>query len=256
MVVADPVWLVSPHLLVAQAMAVALASVGTPAEAHTWQSTIRERTVGDPVRVPGRLVVVLDGFDDPALLDEVAQVVQTTEARIVLVTSSVVATSCGGLLHDDRVDLATDVTSVVRLAEVVEDFMTGRVLLEPGDRAAMHAAWLRDLEHRRHVNALLATLSPQQARVLELLATGRRVAEVGALLGVTRGTARSHVKAMRAKLGARSQLEAVAMLRLARDVGGGAGVGHPARTTNSPGTVVALPRPRAASNGSEAESRR
>ena len=47
MVVADPVWLVSPHLLVAQAMAVALASVGTPAVAHTWQSTIRERAVGD-----------------------------------------------------------------------------------------------------------------------------------------------------------------------------------------------------------------
>lgn len=252
MVGADPVWLVSPHLLVAQAMAVALVSVGTPAEAHTWRSTIRQPTVGDDVDRPGRLVVVLDGFDDPALLDEVAQVVQTTEVRVVLITSSPAATSCGGLLLDDRVDLATDVTSVARLAEVVEDFLAGRALLEPGDRAAMHAAWLRDLEHRRHVQALLATLSPQQARVLELLATGRRVAEVGALLGVTRGTARSHVKALRAKLGARSQLEAVAMLRLAHDVGGGS----PAGTADSLGTVVTLPRPRPASDGSGAESRR
>lgn len=253
MVGADPVWLVSPHLLVAQAMAVALASVGTPAEAHAWQSTMRQSRVGEAPFLPGRLVVVLDGFDDAALLDEVAQVVQTTGVRVVLVTSSVPAASCGGLLHDERVDLATDVTSVARLEEVVKDFLAGRALLDPGDRAALHTAWLRDLEHRRHVEALLATLSPQQARVLELLATGRRVAEVGALLGVTRGTARSHVKALRAKLGARSQLEAVAMLRLARDVGG---VGSPGGTSDSLGAVVAMPRPRAASDGSGAESRR
>ena len=59
----------------------------------------------------------------------------------------------------------------------------------------------------------MQSLSPQQLKVLELLASGRRVAEVAELLGVADGTVRSHVKALRAKLGARTQLEAVAMLR-------------------------------------------
>lgn len=256
MVGADPVWLVSPHLLVAQAMAVALASVGTPAVAHTWQSTIGERATVDAGRAPGRIVVVLDGFDDPALLDQVAHAVQTTDVRVVLITSSPVATSCGGLLQDDRVDLATDVTSVARLAEVVEDFLAGRALMEPEDRESVHAAWLRELEHRRHVEALLATLSPQQAKVLELLASGRRVAEVGALLGVTHGTARSHVKALRAKLGARSQLEAVAMLRMVHDATGAGGAARAAGDVDTMGDVVALPRPRRARDGSGAETRR
>ena len=203
-------------------------------------------------------MVVLDGFDDPALLDEVAHAVQTTDVPASsLITSSSVATSCGGLLQDDRVDLATDVTSVARLAEVVEDFLTGRACWSQGTGESMHAAWLRDLEHRRHVEALLATLSPQQAKVLELLASGRRVAEVGALLGVTRGTARSHVKALRAKLGARSQLEAVAMLRMVHDATGAAAPHRPpSATSNTMGDVVALPRPRRASNGSGAETRR
>ncbi len=257
MVGADPVWLVSPHLLVAQAMAVALASVGTPAVAHTWQSTMREQGAGDDVvRTPQRIVVVLDGFDDPVLLDEVAHAVQTSDVRIALITSSSVAASCGGLLLDDRVDLATGVTSIARLAEVVDDFLSGRALLEPGDRESLHAAWQRDLEHRRHVEALLATLSPQQAKVLELLASGRRVAEVGALLGVTPGTARSHVKALRAKLGARSQLEAVAMLRMVHDATGAGGAAKGAGDVDTMGDVVALPRPRRARDGSGAETRR
>ena len=39
-------------------------------------------------------------------------------------------------------------------------------------------------------------------------------------MGVTEGTVRSHVKALRAKLGARTQLKAVAMLHQAYDATG------------------------------------
>ncbi len=67
--------------------------------------------------------------------------------------------------------------------------------------------------------SLIATLSPRQQRVLELLASGRRVHEVAELLGVTDGTVRSHVKTLRNKIGARTQLEAVAMLRQVHEVG-------------------------------------
>ena len=48
-------------------------------------------------------------------------------------------------------------------------------------------------------------------------ATGRRVSEVGAELGVSSGTVRSHVKSLRAKLGAPTQLKAVAMFHQAHE---------------------------------------
>ncbi len=258
---ADPAWLVSPHLLVAEATAVALASVGTPAEAHSWQASILDQVgAGDSSPGPRRLVLVLDGFDDPTRIIEVVRLVQTTDVRIVLITSFEVAAWWGELVQDERVDLATDVTSIARLAEVVGDFLAGRALLAPEGRERVRAAWLRDLERRSHVAALLATLSPQQAKVLELLASGRRVAEVGALLGVTRGTVRSHVKALRAKLGARSQLEAVAMLHLARDAAAGSGASTPGAGPSARSEQVevarVVPRPRGVSDESGADTRR
>ncbi len=54
-------------------------------------------------------------------------------------------------------------------------------------------------------------LSRREAEVLELLAEGRHVQEIARTLGLSQFTARDHVKALLAKLGARSQLEAVAI---------------------------------------------
>src|SRR6478735_4166109 len=119
---ADPVLLVSPHLLVA---------AGTPAVARTWQSSISDPAPSArEVRETRRLVVILDGFEHPALMDEVVRLVQTSEVRILLVTSLGTATWCGSLLEDERVDLATSVASVDRLAEVVDEFMAGGAILD------------------------------------------------------------------------------------------------------------------------------
>ena len=255
---ADAVWLVSPHLLLAQTTAVALASAGTAAEARPWRSTVLERRLvgggeGDPP-IPSGLVVVLDGFDDLDRVAELVRLVQTTGVRILLVASLEVGTWWGELLQDERVDLAADVTSITRLAEVVHDFVVGIPLVRPEGRDALRREWLGDLERRHHVRMLVATLSPQQALVLELLASGRRVAEVGAVLGVTSGTVRSHVKALRAKLGARSQLEAVAMLRLAHDTVGPSGSASTPGPARRAGELV--PRPRRVRDGSGAGQRR
>ena len=62
MVVAGPTRVVSPHLLVAQAVAAALGSTGTDAEARSWESVVHE-----PATLPatspaenGLLVVIPD----------------------------------------------------------------------------------------------------------------------------------------------------------------------------------------------------
>ena len=94
--------------------------------------------------------------------------------------------------------------------------------MDPEERAALQTSWAVDRDRRRHAREQLESLSPQQRRVLELLASGRRVTEVGVEMGVAEGTVRSHVKALRAKLGASTQLKAVAMFHQAYDVAGGA----------------------------------
>jgi two-component system response regulator DesR len=230
-----PVWVVSPHLLVAQAVAAALSSVGTPAEAHTWESAVRDREAIAPGR-PRHLVAILDGVEEVEVVDQVTRLVRDGDVRIVVVTSDDGAVQWGGLLASDHVDVVTMTTSVVQLAEDVDRLMTGTSSMDPSGRLALQASWARALARRRSIAAMMATLSPQQRRVLELLASGRRVAEVGDQLGVAHGTVRSHVKALRAKLGARNQLEAVAMWhQIARPAEGGTRVPRPRRESKAEG---------------------
>jgi DNA-binding NarL/FixJ family response regulator len=58
------------------------------------------------------------------------------------------------------------------------------------------------------IAARLATLTPQQFRVLELLALGKLNKQIAAELGITEQTTKAHVSAALAKLGARNRTQA------------------------------------------------
>jgi DNA-binding NarL/FixJ family response regulator len=58
------------------------------------------------------------------------------------------------------------------------------------------------------IAARLASLTPQQYRVLELLALGKLNKQIAAELGITEQTTKSHVSAALAKLGARNRTQA------------------------------------------------
>ena len=213
-------WVVSPHLLVAQAVTAALRSVGSPVEFCAWETLVRDAASRRDPSVPRSVVAIFDGLDNPGVVDEIARLLAVGNVRVAVVTTGSAAFWWGGLLADGAVEVVTMATSVGQLADVVQRFMEGESLMEPDEREAMHAEWAEALDRRQDLVALIRTLSPQQLRVLELLASGRRVHEVAELLGVADGTVRSHVKTLRNKIGARTQLEAVAMLRQVHDVGG------------------------------------
>jgi DNA-binding NarL/FixJ family response regulator len=59
----------------------------------------------------------------------------------------------------------------------------------------------------------LTSLGPRQREVLELLGEGVSAEDIAARLGITEATARSHIHAILAALGARSQLAAVTLAR-------------------------------------------
>lgn len=234
-------WVVSPHDLVAQAVAEALRTTGAPAEFHAWDQLLEphEGEAGDP---PGasptdHVMVILDGVDRPRAVEEVSRFVARGRARVAVVTSAPNALVWGGLLQGSSVDVVTVTTSVEQLGDMVRRFVAGDPLMDPERRKALRADWLDALDKRHHLLAQMRGLSRQQLRVLELLASGRRVPEVAEVMGIADGTVRSHVKTLRSKLGARTQLEAVAMLRQVHEVG----------DVGEAGDLV--PRPRVARTG-------
>lgn len=233
------VWVVSPHLLVAQAVSAALRSEGVEVQTAAWDEVCAPRDPNEAARVSGgHVVVILDGLET-AVLEQIGRLVEAGPARVMVVTSTTSAAWWGALLVTEAVDVVTMASSVDHLAELVGKFVRGEPLTDPEERRQLRTAWSEAQDSQRHLAARMATLSPQQMRVLELLATGRRVSEVGELIGVTSGTVRSHVKALRAKLGAKTQLEAVAMLHQVRGQGRGVDLVPRARQPHQGGVPVA-----------------
>jgi DNA-binding NarL/FixJ family response regulator len=235
-------WIVSPHLLVAQAVAAALASAGSSVEVHAWETVAQEARDRREAGGTTYVVAIFDGEDSLTVVEEISRLVEVGDVRVAVVAPGSTAVWWGGLLEGSAVDVVTSTTSISQLVEAVERLTAGNTLMEPERRLAVRAAWVQALDSRRQLIALMRTLSPQQMRVLELLAAGHRVAEVADTMGVTVGTVRSHVKALRAKLGARTQLEAVAMLRRVYAPG-------------EPGADL-VPRPREAPSGASGVTRR
>ena len=216
--VSGRVGVVSPHLLVAQAVAAALRSVGTPAEAMAWETPLAAGAAQGRVTPRFRqLVVITDGLDNEAVIAHVRRYLAIGGVRVLVVTSAEGAVRWGRLLESEQLDVLTQTMAVTELAEAVDQLEAGGAVMDPDRRAALRTAWALTVDRQQRLAALMATLSPQQRRVLELLATGRRVSEVGTELGVSSGTVRSHVKSLRAKLGAATQLKAVAMYHQAHE---------------------------------------
>lgn len=240
------VWVVSPHRLVAQAVRAALASTGSPVEFHPWKDVVNDaptRTGHPDVRY---VLAIFDGVDPPEAVDDIGRLVARGGVRVAVVTSAPTALWWGGLLAGTAVDVVTMTTSVLQLTDVVDRFIKGEALMDLERRQELRAEWFEALDKQRHIAAQVGTLSPQQLRVLGFLAAGRRVPEVAQLMGITDGTVRSHVKSLRAKLGAGTQLEAVAMLRQVYEVGGGTHLVPRPRPAPAESDVATIDAPRLA----------
>ncbi|MFC7360820.1 helix-turn-helix domain-containing protein [Nocardioides astragali] len=234
-------WVVSPQLLVAQAVTAALTSAGARVELRAWETVVEDAQASKDRSGTQHVVAVFDDLDSLTVVEEVRRLVSVGDVRVAVVVQGPVALWWGKLLEGSAVDLVTTTTSITQLVEVVDRLTAGDLLMEPEKRIAVRTAWLRALDNRRQLIAQMRTLTPQQLRVLELLAAGHRSGEVADVLGVTVATVRSHVKALRAKLGAKTQLEAVAMLRGVYEFDDGPDL---------------VPRPRQSLPGTEGSNRR
>ena len=99
------------------------------------------------------------------------------------------------------------------LVAMVELALAGHELMSAADR---HAALSRLRTHRAARNralAVFATLTSREAETLQMITEGRGAAEIADEWDIALPTVRSHIRAVLAKLGVTSQLQAAAAAR-------------------------------------------
>jgi DNA-binding NarL/FixJ family response regulator len=95
--------------------------------------------------------------------------------------------------------------SLDEMLDVLSRVRAGQMLVAPSTFAGGHV----DVGLRRVASDAAPRLTRREREVLDCLAKGMQVKSIARVLGITQETCRGYVKALHAKLSARSQLEAV-----------------------------------------------
>ena len=202
---------VDDHLLIGRLVVGLLERAGYSA-AHSYADTVEE-TWADIIRLSPE-VILLD-FDLGPVHDSGAILRRATEAGIVV---------AGFTASDDRLEHAAFLelgAAVVvgkgcgpaDLVAVVELAIAGEELMSADERHGALARLRKHRSERRQTMALFETLTGREEETLRLITEGCGAAEIAGIWEVTLPTVRSHIRAVLAKLGVSSQLQAAASAR-------------------------------------------
>lgn len=195
--------------LVAQAVCAGLVGRGFEARVTGWNGG----QVGLEDSSADQLLLVLDDLRSRSAVDAVAGAVSRWRGCTVLLTSRRPGAAWGAVFAAGAADIASSDASLDVLQQVLRRVTSGQTHTEPRRRAAMEQQWAEWLTEEEELQQKADRLSPREASVLARLAEGQRVRDIGTAQGVSEATVRSQVKSLRRKLGADSQLGAVAMAR-------------------------------------------
>ncbi|MFC7494598.1 MULTISPECIES: helix-turn-helix transcriptional regulator [unclassified Nocardioides] len=205
--------LASDQHLIAEAVAAALASRGFRVAMLSWPRGSRAASVQRRLSAMAADVAVLLYDVDMALrMTEARALLRSWSGPWLVLTGTPPGPAWGGLLLAGAVAVRP---SNLSLAEV--DGLVRRVAArEPdpeADRMTEYVASWRVLQERHgDLQGRLDSLAPRELEVLVMLSRGVRVQAIAQRLGLSETTVRTQVRAVLRKLGARSQLGAVAML--------------------------------------------
>lgn len=200
------VLIVDDHRLLAQAVAAALGDRGIPADVA--EGPLHPDALA--AVAPGTVVVldlVLGAWGDGGAL--VAPLC-AQGARVVVVTGSADVVAMADALRDGAL-------AVLDKAQPFEDLVDAVVAVRDGasvDDQARRQSILRAADERRATeqaaSRVLGRLTPRETEVLDHLCRGRSADEIARLDHVALTTVRAQIRAVFAKLGVRTQLQAVA----------------------------------------------
>ncbi|MFC6694851.1 response regulator transcription factor [Nocardioides daphniae] len=154
--------------------------------------------------------IVVAEIDDVAQWRGVMAVVETIPLRWILVTGSSNPPRWGGLIAAGCQGIVSMTDGLDTLAATVRTVARGGQGLSPEVRERALEAWERLGPERRDLIKRIAALSPREWQVLGMLNEGQSITTIADSGGVSEGTVRSQVRAIRQKLNVKSQLAAVA----------------------------------------------
>lgn len=158
----------------------------------------------------GQIGVVVAEIDQVEQWRDVLAVIETIPLRWLLVTGSSDAPRWGGLVVAGCQGVVPMTDGLDALVQAVRSVAEGGPGMSPGVRDQVVSAWQRLGPQRHDLIRRIAALSPREWQVLGLLNEGQSIATIAEAGGVSEGTVRSQVRAIRQKLNVRSQLAAVA----------------------------------------------
>lgn len=208
---AAQVVVVDDHVLIGRLVVGLLERAGYSA-AHVFAETAEE-TWATIARF-GPEIILLD-FDLGPLHNAQTILQRATDAGIVV---------AGFTASDDRLEHAVFLelgAAVIvdkgcgpaDLVAVVELALGGEELMSPNERHVALARLRKHRSARRQTMALFETLTGREEETLRLIAEGHGAAEIAEIWDIALPTVRSHIRAVLAKLGVSSQLQAAAAAR-------------------------------------------
>ncbi|MFD8494521.1 response regulator transcription factor [Amycolatopsis sp. NPDC059657] len=193
--------LVEDHDMVAEAIGLALERSG-------MEIVARARSIATALTETARCrpdVVVLDRrLPDGDAVGAIADL-EAAGSRVLVLTGEATAAVAARVAEAGGAGLVLKSSRLDELESAVRRVAAGEVVFAP----SLLGGVLDRLTGRARVGALTA----REQETLVLLSQGSDTAQISERLGVARNTARNHVQRVLEKLGARSQLEAVAIAR-------------------------------------------
>lgn len=208
---AAPVLVVSRARMVRDAVGTALRSQGF--DAVTIGAPTDAVRVGEARRLTTRLApavgLYLTELDTPVQLRDAASVVRQLDLIWLVLTPTAPGPAWAAMFEAGASDVRTHDVSLQRLSSDLRSLETSGPQVGPQLERAL-LAWER-LSGRQHdLVRRLETLSPREMTILDALHSGASTRQIAARTGGSPDTVRSQVRSILHKLGARSQLEAVA----------------------------------------------
>lgn len=202
-----PVIVLSRLELVSETVAAGLRGRGVDAVDFGWVSgfhyALHHLTESDTV-------LLLDDLVHREAAHAAHQLISGSRARIVVMTDCSEDAAWGALIASGAVAVIPTRTSLREVDAALGAIRRGDSPMTKAQRVRMVRAWTRWSDQDHELRARMRGLSERERAVIDLLANGSTVAEIGVGLSIAESTVRSHVKAVRRKLGVGSQLAAVA----------------------------------------------
>jgi DNA-binding NarL/FixJ family response regulator len=203
------VLVVEDHALLAQSLVIALNAEGCRARVA---GLISPAMLLQQVRTERPSVVLLD-LDLGALGDGAELVQPLTElgARVLVVSGTKDRLRLAETVEKGAVGFLPKTVPFEQLLSTVLDVVAQRAVLSTARRYELMAELRTSRTARSKDLAPFRTLTPRERTVLSALAKGQRAETIAATAFLSEATVRSQIRCVLAKLGVKSQLEAVAL---------------------------------------------